>query len=249
MRTHIYDLNNWVRVKSWEDQTQFGGILRGLWNETRSYPGDSIWVSDGKGANTLRRKEYPEYKAKRPPVSDDIHQTMELLKAILCHTRTVWIEVPGYEADDVIAAIAESDCMIYSTDGDLSQLMTRPGVSVAKIFKDGEVAARHIRAYKTLVGDHSDNIHGLPGFGKKAWEGLDKDLFVQMMTESRPDIIPRLQISPRHQDWMDSNFESLKVLWKITGFYEVPPEEIQKNLVIGKDDPATVERLLTRWMQ
>jgi len=81
------------------------------------------------------------------------------------------IRVKGWEADDVIATLVRSEpneqFIIESTDVDFMQL---PNVRIARE-KPAPVEPQYMRLYKTLVGDPSDNIGGLKGFGKGAWGG------------------------------------------------------------------------------
>lgn len=245
----IYDLNNWVRVCIETDHS--GLIIRNLYSETQASPVPTIWVADGKGGNELRRSLYPGYKGNREPVAESIYQSIDLLKQVVRQSKAFFVEIPGYEADDVIAAIAKRyrECLIFSTDGDLIQLSVDPTIRTVKgEFKSGRIPAKYIRAYKTLVGDVSDNIKGIPGFGEKAFEALDKDLFIEMMDTKDPETIEYLNLKPAVKNWMIDHFDDLQILWAITGFFDVDHSLIDAYTVAGANDDAAAEELLKRFM-
>lgn len=250
MPLRIYDVNNWVRVAGQTDQT--GLVIRNLWSDTQACPVPVIWVADGKGHNQLRRSLYPLYKVQREPAPESVYKSIDLLKQVLRLSKAFLIEVPGYEADDVIATLAQrmGDCLIFSTDADLIQLQTDPSVKTIKgEFKNGTVPARHVRAYKTLVGDVSDNIKGIPGFGHKAWEDLEKDLFIEMMSNHDLGTVEHLNVKPKIKGWMLNNFDQLRILWTITGFFPVDDDLINQHTVAGANDSAAAIELLERFMQ
>ena len=172
----IYDGNNQARI-IWETDTN-GQPMRTIQTDA-NYPGEQrIWVWDGFDANARRRAIYPLYKSRRKKAPDEFYKTIKQIKKMLVHTNAVQIEVPGYEADDVIAQVVfdwdrNDSVHVLSTDRDLQPLRTLRGVTTSQ----GAILnlmPHDVRLYKTFVGDSSDSIGGLPGFGKKAWETADK---------------------------------------------------------------------------
>lgn len=174
----IYDMNNWVRVKL--SELIGTAPLFTLWNElvANANQKDFIFcVFDGYNSRKKRKEIYPEYKAKRKPADQSIYDGMKFFKELLKHApqnvRT--IEVPEYEADDVIANICCNMCQpedkidVISTDRDLTQLRKLPNVGT---LKEPLVEPKWVKTYKTLVGDPSDNIKGILGFGDSAWNKL-----------------------------------------------------------------------------
>lgn len=139
-------------------------------------------VFDAKG-KTFRDDIYPEYKAHRPPMPDELSIQIEPLHAVIRALGLPLIQVQGVEADDVIgtlarAATAEGREIVISTgDKDMAQLVDGH-VRLVDTMKDAEydhdaVAAKfgvtpaQIVDYLALVGDTSDNIPGVPGVGPK----------------------------------------------------------------------------------
>jgi DNA polymerase-1 len=136
---------------------------------------------DPKGGS-FRRGIYPEYKAGRDAQPEDLTAQLPLV-AELCRAFGVPIlEVPDFEADDVIATLVETapegaEICIVSTDKDLMQLVG-PHVEMLDSMKgrriDAEaveerfgVAPPQLLDLRSLVGDPSDNIPGVKGIGEK----------------------------------------------------------------------------------
>ncbi len=138
---------------------------------------------------TFRKERYPEYKATRPPAPNELIAQLiaahDLFPAFGIRT----FELPGYEADDLIATLAERfgsepelRVVILTGDTDTLQLVQddrvvvrafRTGLSDTVIYDDRAVRERYGLApeqlpdYKALVGDTSDNVKGVPGIGPK----------------------------------------------------------------------------------
>ncbi len=139
-------------------------------------------VFDAKG-KTFRDDIYPEYKANRPPMPDDLSRQIEPIHAIVRALGLPLVQVEGVEADDVIgtlaraAAAAGRDAVISTGDKDMAQLVDGH-VQLVDTMKDaiydrGAVEAKfgvtpeQMVDYLALVGDTSDNIPGVPGVGPK----------------------------------------------------------------------------------
>jgi DNA polymerase I len=142
----------------------------------------------------LRKAKYEAYKATRKPADDDlIAQIIEAHKLFDAFGVTTF-EKAGYEADDCIATVTEKfrhdpECTIDILTGDMDMLQLvedghvrvrafRKGVTDTVYFDSAGVMARWgvppegVISYKALVGDNSDNIKGVPGFGPKTAASL-----------------------------------------------------------------------------
>jgi DNA polymerase-1 len=168
-------------------------ILLKLWKDEK--PAYAAALFD-RPEPTFRKKEYPEYKAQRPPAPDDliaqIVEARHLFEAFGIKT----FEKPGFEADDLIATLAEHfknepelQVVILTGDRDTLQLIEgdkvvvrtfNKGVSDTTIYDEKTVtekygfAPSHMADYKALVGDPSDNIKGVSGIGPKTATELIK---------------------------------------------------------------------------
>jgi len=158
------------------------GMLR-LLHET--YPtAHAACVFDAKG-KTFRDDLYPQYKANRTAMPDDLVLQIEPIHEVVKLLGWPVIEVPGIEADDAIGTIAcvaasSGHRVIISTgDKDLAQLVTsevtlintmaRPPevLDVAGVLAKFGVAPQRIVDYLTLIGDSVDNVPGVDKVGPK----------------------------------------------------------------------------------
>ncbi len=139
---------------------------------------------------TFRDKLYPEYKATREKMPDDLRVQIERIRQIVDAFNIPRLEVEGYEADDVLGTVARQAAKeglgvkIITGDRDLLQLVgDRVAVYMAGDDKtyitpaDVQASKFGVRPeqvvdYKAIVGDASDNIPGVPGVGEKTALGL-----------------------------------------------------------------------------
>ena len=155
------------------------GMLRAILNEK---PDFAAFVIDAHGP-TFRDELYPEYKANRPPMPDDLRAQIEPLLRIVEALGFPILNVPGVEADDVIGtlatrAAAEGIEVVVSTgDKDLAQLveprvslvntMTHTSMDREGVIEKFGVPPERIVDYLALMGDSVDNIPGVPNCGPK----------------------------------------------------------------------------------
>lgn len=214
-----------------------------------------IWIWDAPNGSRRRKELYSGYKAKRTATPEDIRQTLQLMKELLSHTSVTQIEVPGYEADDVVATIAlklkdvDTVC-VYSTDFDFYQL-TKHNNIICGANPKPHVFPCDVQLYKATVGDTSDNIPGIKNFGDQAWitasQALKSDLLRVCEGESILDgMLPGLK--PSCRDWVEMNQTLLQSFYDIVGFYDVPSDEIDSNMLVGVNDEGAADQLLRRYM-
>lgn len=133
---------------------------------------------------TFRHTLYPDYKAQRPPMPDELVMQLPYIKRYVTALGIPCKEYPGYEADDVIATYAldaarqNINALIATSDKDLCQLVSdaialvscsmsaRDVTDSAAVMNRFGVRPDQIVDYLTLVGDASDNIPGVAGIGK-----------------------------------------------------------------------------------
>ena len=144
----------------------------------------AVCVFDAKGP-TFRDEWYPEYKAQRAPMPEDLRAQIEPIHEAVRLLGWPVLEVPGIEADDAIGTLARvgaesGHTVVISTgDKDLAQLVT-PQVTlintmakpperldVAGVIEKFGVPPDRIIDYLTLIGDTVDNVPGVPKVGPK----------------------------------------------------------------------------------
>lgn len=144
----------------------------------------AVCVFDAKGP-TFRDEWYPEYKAHRPPMPDDLRSQVEPIHEVVKLLGWPVLEVPGIEADDAIGTLARVGVasgrrvVISTGDKDMAQLVN-PNVSLIntmakppEVLDEAGVMAKfgvppdRIIDYLTLIGDAVDNVPGVEKVGPK----------------------------------------------------------------------------------
>jgi 5'-3' exonuclease len=142
---------------------------------------------DVKREETLRREKFADYKGTRNELPEPLIQQYETLIQLLDRIGITQLTIPRYEADDIIGTMVErwrnereGECIIYSNDRDLLQLLCEKTSQLIAIKRDElKYTLAHFRNeygitpkqwidVKALLGDKSDNIPGVAGVGDKA---------------------------------------------------------------------------------
>jgi len=140
-------------------------------------------VFDPPRAETFRREIYPEYKANRDAMPEDLGSQIPYIKKILQALNIPTLEIPRFEADDVIATLARRyaaegiQVTVVTGDKDLMQIVD-DRIDLLDTMKDKRsgpqevldrfgVPAELVPDVLGLAGDTSDNIPGVPGIGEK----------------------------------------------------------------------------------
>lgn len=250
----LIDGNNYVRRKFEQDKDQAGlrAVLLDIRSELARANNQVIFVFDGKGASRARREIFPGYKVGREPTPDSFFEHLRLLQRILSHVPIISIEVDGTEADDIIAHLVhdfrasenfgpQTPIHIKSTDKDFHQL----GVTYEG--KDLGIPPEQTVLYKVMVGDSSDKIPGIPGFGIKKFEALDKDAALSWLEAGFPeDRVPPMPEACRK--WCESNAETLRAYRDICRFFPVRHEDLMAGTTFGKDEPQEIEKIFKELM-
>ncbi len=163
------------------------GAIRGMINmmqalrrEVRADYAACIFDAPGK---TFRDDWYPEYKANRTPMPDDLRSQIEPIHEVVQLLGWPVLSVPGVEADDVIGTLARTaaaqgvEVIVSSGDKDLSQLvdehvtiidtMSGKRRDIAGVTAEFGVPPSLMVDYQTLVGDSVDNVPGVEKVGPK----------------------------------------------------------------------------------
>ncbi len=162
------------------------GFLRMLLQLMASRKPARIVVALDSVSPTFRHERYQAYKATRQKTPEDLRAQIPLIEALIGALGVPCVRVEGFEADDVMATLAETcrtsgrPCYVYSSDKDVLQLVggsvrvLKPGaegevveMDPARVLEDRGVEPAQIVDYLALVGDTSDNVPGVPGVGEK----------------------------------------------------------------------------------
>ncbi len=146
------------------------------------HPDHLAVIFDARGP-TFRKELYPEYKANRAVMPEDLRPQIPVIKQLVQAFNMPGLELEGYEADDIIATLARCFAergmavTVVTGDKDLMQIVSDQ-VRLLDTMKDqvvglAEVAARFggspdkVVEVQALAGDSSDNVPGVPGIGEK----------------------------------------------------------------------------------
>jgi len=150
----------------------------------RDYQPDYLAVAFDTPEPTFRDKLFAEYKAKRPPMPEDLAMQLPYVKRLCEGLRLPILAVPGYEADDIIGTLAEQaakrklDVYLITSDKDFMQLVggnirvMNPSkqdllIDEAKVVEILGVPPDKVIDIMALMGDSIDNIPGAKGIGEK----------------------------------------------------------------------------------
>lgn len=155
---------------------------------TKENPDYVIFIKDAKGDN-FRHELYSQYKATRERMPDTLRTQIADIEEMVEKMKIDIIQIPGYEADDVIGTLAKKlesegndEIYILSGDKDLYALVSEQvkiyDTQKKKISGPAETREKfgvdpiYVTDYLALCGDSSDNIPGVSGIGPKKVEVL-----------------------------------------------------------------------------
>jgi DNA polymerase-1 len=206
---------------------------------------------------TFRSDIYPEYKAHRPPPPDELVPQFELIREATRAFNIACIEMPGFEADDLIATFARRaaaegrDVVIVSSDKDLMQMvddhirMMDP-VKNRMIGRD-EVIERFgvgpdkVVDVQALAGDSTDNVPGVPGIGVKTAAQLINDYGDLDTLLDRAEEIKQ----PKRRENLINNAELARISRKLVRLDDnVPTDHSVDDFEVKGPEPEVLLRFL-----
>ena len=231
------------------------GVVSMVQRLLREEPPDLLaFVMDAPGP-TFRDEIYPEYKANRDVMPEDLREQIEPVVNIVKAMGVPLLRVGGVEADDVIGTLAAQaqerglDTLISTTDKDFAQLVgphvrlvnwnnNRVMDSAAVKEKFG-VPPERIRDFLALAGDSADNIPGVRGVGPKtAAKWLQAYGSLQGLKENAGDI------RGKAGETLRASFGDIDLSLELATIRkDVPLEVTPEELTIGPPDMETLEPL------
>ena len=190
--------------------------------------GDSVIVVFDAKAPSFRHEAYEGYKAGRAPTPEDFPRQLALIKELVDLLGLARLEVPGYEADDVLASLAKKaekegyEVRILTADKDLYQLLSdrihvlHPEgylITPAWLWEKYGLRPDQWADYRALTGDESDNLPGVKGIGEKTarklleeWGSLER--LLKNLDRLRPAIREKILA---HMDDLKLSWDLAKV--------------------------------------
>lgn len=173
--------------KDWNNVNAIYGFFRMMFKLLQKKP-DNFVIAWDSPVKTIRHQQYENYKINRPPLPDNFKRQIWQIKEIVDKLKIPYIQMPWYEADDIIHCIVKNcwaqltTYTIVSSDKDLKQLLW-PNVVFFDAMKNLIITKEdfilenwfdpvHILDYLSLVGDSSDNIPWVNWIWKKTAQDL-----------------------------------------------------------------------------
>ncbi|HET9092509.1 MAG TPA: DNA polymerase I [Acidimicrobiales bacterium] len=243
---------NLVTSSGQETQAVYGfaGMLGRLLDD---HSPAGIAVAFDRGEPTFRDELEADYKAGRAPTPDSLHEQVNLIRRMVELMGIPVVELPGYEADDVLATLATrleaagEDVIVVTGDRDTYQLVSDPhvkvlynrrGVTDYVLYDEAGIEERTgVRPEKypvlaALRGDPSDNLPGVPGVGEKTAAKLvntygDLDTLFSHLDE----------LSPKLRQSLSDNEERVRRNFALTPLVRDAPVTCElEDLHFGRSD-------------
>ncbi len=164
------------------------GFLSTLRKILREYSPHYMAVCFDSSRKTYRQEKYAEYKIQRPAMPDELRSQIPIIKDIVKAYNIPIFEMGGFEADDIIATLAQQasshglEIVVVTEDKDMFQLAA-DNISLLRPYEDKLLNAAQVEErlgfpplrivdFIALAGDASDNIPGVKGIGKVTAEKL-----------------------------------------------------------------------------
>ncbi len=219
---------------------------------------DLIAVAWDSKEPTFRHKQFAEYKAHRDEFPEDLVPQLERVKQIVDLYHIPSLQMPGYEADDIIGTLARRaeregyEVYCVTPDKDYFQLVSdririyrpsKPGMPEEIVGTDGVAAKFGVTPDRVidvlaLMGDSSDNIPGVKGIGEKTAIPLIQEYGTLEGLYEGLDRVPKAGVKKKLEEGRDMAFLSKQL---VTIDVDVPVEVSFRDLHV---DPPDVEGLL-----
>lgn len=215
---------------------------------------------------TFRHEMFKDYKGTRKPMMEELREQVPVIKELLQKMNITTVELPGYEADDVIGTLSKKgekagmEVDVISGDRDLLQLAsdhiticipkTKKGQTtveeyntegVRKLYK---VTPKEFIDVKALMGDSSDNIPGVPGIGEKGATAIISQFGSIENAYDHADEIS----NTRNRNALLNNYEMAQMsktlaTINIQSPVEVTPEQCKLEDIFTEDALEMIKRL------
>jgi len=231
------------------------GVVNMLKRLLNDYPTQRVaMIFDAKG-KTFRDDMFPEYKANRASMPDDLRCQIEPLHEVIKAMGFPLIAIPGVEADDVIGTSAVQaaqegyDVIISTGDKDMAQLVNKQVslvdtmknqiMDIEGVKKKFGVTPEQIIDYLALIGDTSDNIPGVAKVGPKtAVKWLDEYVSVANIIDNAE------QFKGKVGENLRNSLEQLKLSYQlVTIKLDVEMQESAAQLCLTQQDTKKLKKL------
>jgi len=264
-RAHFAFIRNPITNSNGVNTSAIYGFANTLLTIIEKESPSHLAVAFDTSAPTSRHKTYPEYKAQREAMPEELAAAIPEVKKLCAAFRIPVIELDGFEADDIIGTLAHQaeekgdfDTFMVTPDKDFAQLvaprtaMWKPGrqgsdheiLDLPAILEKWEIKSpKQVIDILGLWGDASDNIPGVPGIGEKTAKKLVG------LYESVEGLINNIDKLKGKQKENVTNFADQARLSKelATIILDVPLEQTLSDLVRQEPDEESLKAAFEEW--
>ena len=245
-------------TKHWVNSAAYGyenavNSIKATLQALNCTPIDAVMVLEGMNSKSKRIMLSRDYKANRGKspyqAYDEYNKCKDLVVSTFRNLGAIAVTQDGVEGDDVVAFIARNskeDCIVVSNDNDLAALYgvnqngAKVQVRISGVMNEnkyGDFPLKYITLYKAMVGDSSDKISGIPGFGPAKWldfhrkfgepgmaemlrlaeledlmeleEEAEQDKTIALIWKGGEDFIRSYKLAKLHDEWVDTMVDPL----------------------------------------
>ena len=218
-------------------------------------PTHLVCAMDSHGP-AVRNEWYPDYKANRSPMPEDLRPQIPLLKQVLDGFGISVVEHAGWEADDVLATLARQaaergmNVCLVTADKDARQLLS-PRIRIYNARKDEFYTEENLQKewsvrpdqvvdFQGLVGDSTDNIPGVPMVGPKKAAGLLEQFGSLDAVLEHADEVKGAKLKQNLQHYAEQALVSRRLA---TLYSDLPLEFDDQAFQVGQQDVARLREL------
>ena len=263
-RAHYAFIRRPITTSKGFDTSAVFGFTKSLQEVLKKEQPSHLAVVFDPPAGSFRKEIYAEYKANRLKTPESIIAAVPVIKEIVKAYNIAIIEVPNYEADDVIGTLAKRGekegytVFMMTPDKDYGQLVSenifmykpkRSGNDVEILGKEAICEQYEIKRPEQVIdilalwGDASDNVPGAPGIGEKTAMKLVADY------EDINGIYTNIdQLKGKQKDSLQENEEQVRLARKlVTIITDVPCEWNEETLKVNNPDNDRLRELMTEY--
>jgi len=263
-RAHFAFIKTPIRTTDGVNTSALYGFANTLLDILKNQEPTHLAVVLDTSAPTVRHEIYPEYKAQREEMPEDLAAAIPHLHRLCAAMNLPLITRDGYEADDIIGILAKRsegegfETFMVTPDKDFGQLVS----DTVKIYKPGrqgseveilgvaEVCARwgierpeQVVDILALMGDAVDNIPGIPGFGEKTATAL-----IQQYGSVENLIANAAQLKGKQREKVEQNADKARLSYTLaTILHDAPLEVALEDLAVRGHDEAVLKALFAEF--
>ena len=263
-RAHFAFIKNPIRTSDGLNTSALYGFTNTLLDIIKNQQPTHLAVVLDTSAPTPRHEIFPEYKAQREEMPEDLVTAIPQIHRLCAAMNIPLITRDGYEADDIIGILAKRseskdfETFMVTPDKDFGQLVS----DSVKIYKPGrqgndveilgvpEVCTRwgierpeQVVDILSLMGDAVDNIPGIPGFGEKTATSL-----IQQYGSLENLIANADKLKGKQKEKVELNKDKARLSYQLATIMHDAPLEVElENLVLGPHDDELLKGLFTEF--